>query len=431
MSAAWPRCTAKRWKSRVTSAQEIIDGINQKFGAGTLVRASTAGKVEYLSTGLAPIDDLLMGGIPYGRSTMIHGDYSTLKSYIALCAIAQCQRQGKIAALIDTEGSFDADWARSLGVDTDLLIMPDKAHIETGEKCIDVAEILIRNGVDLMVFDSVAAMLPKAEHEKSMDEGGQMLRQAAFLSKALRKITAANKKTALLWINQTRVNPGIMFGNNEAIPGGKALPYYCTYILGLYKGTQLKEDYQIVVNNAEGMPTKKNIKKTVGFQIRALLYKSKLNQPGREETFTYSVKHGAVDDWSYLANKALGLGLLGYERGKWWTPEDSKKMPVSQFRGHLPVAELTKMLHGNVEGVDSAGSAPQGSKKAAAQKPRSSRATTPARTRTPAPVASSSTARTRSSSSKSKTPSRVTPSASRTSASSARKPRARASKASS
>lgn len=415
----------------MTRAQEVIDGINQKFGADTLVKASVFRKVEYLSTGMAPIDDLLMGGIPYGRSTMIHGDYSTLKSYIALCAIAQCQRQGRVAALIDTERSFDEEWARSLGVDTDLLIMPPASKIETGEKCIDIAEILVRNGVDLIVFDSVAAMLPKAEHEKSMDDGGQMLRQAAFLSKALRKLTAANRTTALLWINQTRINPGIMFGNNEAIPGGKTLPYYCTYILGLYKGTQLKEDYEIVVNDADGRPTKKKIKKTVGFQIRALLYKSKLNQPGREETFTYSVKNGAVDDWSYLANKALSLGLLGYERGKWWTPEDSLKMPPAQFRGHLPVAELKKMLHGTVDGVDSAGSAPQGSKKAAAQKSQSSKRTAPKSTPTPARAASSSTARTKTTPSRSKTPARAIRSTLRTSAGSARKPPAKAGRASS
>lgn len=415
----------------MTRAQEVIDSINQKFGTGTLQKASEVGAVQYISTGLAPIDDLLMGGIPYGRSTMIHGDYSTLKSYIALCAIAQCQKSGGVAALIDTERSFDEEWARSLGVDTEMLIMPPPEKTETGERCIDIAETLVRNNVDLIVFDSVAAMLPKAEHEKSMDDGGQMLRQAAFLSKALRKLTAANRRTALLWINQTRINPGVMFGNNEAIPGGKALPYYCTYILGLYKGTQLKEDYEIVVNNAEGSPTKKKIKKTVGFQIRALLYKSKLNQPGREETFTYSVKNGAVDDWSYLANKALGLGLLGYERGKWWTPEDSLKMPPVKFRGHLPVSELKKLLHGTVPGVDSAGSAPQGSKSAAAQKSQSSRSTARKPTRTPARAASSSTARTKTTPSRSKTPARATRSTPRTSAGSARKPPAKAGRASS
>lgn len=413
----------------MSSAQEVIDSINQKFGAGTLLKASESGAVRYLSTGMAPIDDLLMGGIPYGRSTMIHGDYSTLKSYIALCAIAQCQKAGGVAALIDTERSFDEAWAVSLGVDTDSLIMPAPAHIETGEKAVDTAEMMLRNEIDLLVVDSVAAMLPKAEHEKSMDQGGQMLRQAAFLSKALRKLTAANRNTAILWINQTRVNPGITFGNNEAIPGGKALPYYCTYILGLYKGAQVKEEVPVFVNNADGNPVKKNIKKTTGFQIRALLYKSKLNQPGREETFTYSVKQGAVDDWSYLANKCLGLGLLGYDKGKWWTPEDSLRMPVGQFRGHLPVTELKKLLHGTVDGVDSAGSAPRGSRKAATQKSPSSRATKQKPTPTPVRAASSSTARTKSSSSRSRTPAKASPSVPRTSAGSARKPRVRASKA--
>jgi len=380
----------------MTDAQAIIDRVNQKFGANYLMRASDQKfQVSYLPTGLAPIDDLLMGGIPYGRSTMIHGDFSTLKTYIGLCAIAQAQKQGKVAALIDTERSFDPHWASSLGVDTDALILPPPDHIETGERAIDAAEILIRNGVDLLMFDSVAAALPKSEHEKKMDESGQMLRQAAMMTKALRKLTAANRTTALLWINQTRVNPNIMFGNPEAIPGGKALPFYSTYILGLYKGTQIQEDVPVYVTDKEGKPVKKNIKRVIGYEIRARLYKSKLNQPGREETFVYSAKQGAVDDWSYLANKALSNGLLGYERGRWWTPEDGKRMTQSEFRGHLPLPELKKLLHGTVDGVDSAGSAPRGSKKAAQPKEKSSRTTARARTPTAAPVPSRSTVRLR------------------------------------
>lgn len=426
----------KEVRSKET-AQDIIDRVNQQFGPGTLVKSSDPYyTTSYIPTGMAPIDDLLMGGIPRGRSTMIHGDFSTLKTYIALCAIAQVQKMGGTAALIDTERSFDEAWAKSLGVDTDALIMPPPNKIETGEKAMDIVETLLRNDVGLIVFDSVAATLPKAEHEKSMDEGGQLLRQAAFMSKALRKITAANRKTAILWINQTRVNPGIMFGNKEAIPGGTALPYYCTYILGLYKGTQIKEEFPVFVNDPAGRPVKKVMKRTVGFQIRALLYKSKLNQPGREETFTYSVKLGAVDDWSYLANKALSLGLLGYERARWWTPEDGKKMTAAEFRGHVPLDKLKTMLRGSrveglAEGLASAGSAPRGSRSDAAQKKKSSPATVPSPTRTPVRAGSSSTAATPTRSSKSKTPVPASRSATVTSEPSARTRRVVAGRASS
>lgn len=376
------------------TAQEVMDRVNQQFGPGTLKWASDPEyRVSYLPTGLAPIDDLLMGGLPYGRSVMIHGDYSTLKSYVAQCAAAQAQRRGQVAAIIDTERSFDPAWAKSLGVDIDKLILPPPDRIETGEKAIDVAEILIRNGVDLLVFDSVAAALPKAEHEKSMDEGGQMLRQAAMMTKALRKLTAANRKTAILWINQTRVNPNIMFGNPEAIPGGKALAFYSTYILGLYKGSTVQEDRTVWVTGKEGQPVKKTVKQGIGYEIRAHLKKSKLNVPDRQETFVYSSKTGAIDDWAYLANKALGLGLLGYERGRWWSPEDGVKLPQREFRGHLPLDDLKKMLDGTIDGVESAGSAPQGSKKAAASRRKSSSATEPVPTRTAARVRSRSTVR--------------------------------------
>lgn len=371
-----------------------MDKVNQEFGAGTLKWGSDPDyKVEYLPTGLAPIDDLLMGGIPYGRSVMIHGDYSTLKTYIALCATAQAQRRGKIAALIDTERSYDEDWAKSLGVNTDELIVPPPDRIETGERAFDVAEILIRNGVDLLTFDSVAATLPKAEHEKKMEDGGQMLRQAALMTKGLRKLTAANRKTAILWINQTRINPNIMFGNPEAIPGGKALGFYSTYILGLYKGSTVQEDRTIWITGKDGSPVKKLVKQGIGYEIRAHLKKSKLNVPDRQETFIYSAKTGSIDDWAYLANKALGLGLLGYERGRWWSPEDGVKLPQREFRGHLPLDDLKKMLGGTVDGADSAGSAPQGSKKAAAPRRRSSSATARSRTPTAAQAPSRSTAR--------------------------------------
>lgn len=387
-----PKLRATPAKS--STARSIMDKVNQQFGAGTLKWASDPEyQVEYLPTGLAPIDDLFVGGIPYGRSVMIHGDYSTLKTYIGLCSIAQAQKRGQVAALIDTERSFDPDWAKSLGVDTDALIMPPPDKIETGEKAIDISEILIRNGVDLLLFDSVAATLPKAEHEKKMDDGGQMLRQAAMMTKALRKLTAANRKTAILWINQTRVNPNVMFGNPEAIPGGKALAFYSTYILGLYKGSTIQEERPVWLTGKEGQPVKKAVKQTIGFEIRAHLKKSKLNSPDRQETFIYSPKTGAIDDWAYLANKALGLGLLGYERGRWWSPEDGKKLTQQEFRGHLPLEDLKTMLQGTVDGVDSAGSAPRGSKRAAVPRRKSSSTTAPKPTPTAEPVTSRSTVR--------------------------------------
>lgn len=406
-----------------TAAQEVMDKINAQFGAGTMRMASDPEYiVRYLPTGLAPIDDLFMGGLPFGRSVMIHGDFSTLKSYIGLCAIASAQRLGFVAALIDTENSFDPDWAKRLGVDIDNLVMPPKSKIETGEKAIDMAESLIRGGVDLLVFDSVAAALPQAEWGKSMEGSTQLARQAAMMSMAMRKLTAANRKTAILWINQTRINPGMMFGNPETVPAGKALPFYCTYIAGLYKGAKATEEISVFMPDKDGKPVKKKMKQVVGYEVRVNLYKSKLNKPHREETFVYSLKAGAIDEWLYLANKALNMGLIGYERGRWWTPEDDTKMTAVEFRGHLPLPELKKLLYGTVSGVESAGSAPHGSKKAVPPKRRSSNATTRKRTPIQAPVAAEgSTAATNTKSSKSRTPRKVSPSATLISRSSVKK----------
>jgi protein RecA len=415
------------------TAREVMDSINQQFGAGTMRRASDDYyEVKMLPTGLAPFDDVLDGGIPLGRHIMIHGDYSTLKSYVGLCAIASAQRNGLVAALIDTEKTFDKHWAEALGVETDYLLMPDPVKMPTGEKAIDMAETLIHAGANIIVVDSVASLLPQAEQQKSMEDAKQLGRQAEMMSKALRKLTARmHNNVTIIWINQTRVNPNIMFGSQESVPAGKALPFYCSYILGVYKSGSAKEEVPVYVTDTEGRPVKKKVKVTVGLQFRIDLKKSKLSSPNRTETFTYDLKTGAIDDWTYLANKCLGLGLLGYERGRWWTPEDGKKLLAEEFRGHLSLDGLKKMLHGTVPGVDSAGIAPRARKKDVERSRASSSATEPKPTRTPARAKGSSTARTKTTSSKSKTPSRRTVSTRTTSKSSVPKQRVKASRGSS
>lgn len=392
---------AKEVATFPSNARELMDFVNQQFGAGTLTMASDPRwQIQMLPTGLSPIDHLLKGGVPYGRFVVFHGDYSSLKSYIGLCAIASAQKAGKLAAIIDTEHAFEPKWAKSLGVDLESLIIRQP---ETGEQAIDTAEALIRGGVDIIVFDSVAAALPQAERDKSMEDPTQMARQAALMSKAMRKLTAVNKKTAVIWINQTRVNIGVMFGNPESVPGGKALPFYATYIIGLYKSGKVTEDIPIYLTGPDGKPVKKNIKQVVGQQIRAVIYKSKLNAPYRETTFTFSLKRGAVDDWSYLANIALTEGLIGYDRGRWWLDGDGTKMTLDVFRGAVPLEKLKELLAGKVEGVQWAGSAGQGSRKAVTVRKPSSSATVRKPTRTAVRAASRSTARRSTASSKSKT----------------------------
>ena len=213
-------------KAPSTKAKELAAAVNAALGKNAVIMGSDPYlEVTFLPTEVDPIDDLFFGGLPFGRFVEIFGDYSTLKSYVGYKAIASAQKRGLLAALIDTEHAFDPKWAEDIGVNLKELIYKQP---ETGEKGIDLAEVLIRGGVDIIVFDSVAAALPKSEQVIMLggDKNIQPARLAQLMSLAMRKLTAANKKTTVLWINQTRVNVGVMFGTNETVPGGKALPFY-------------------------------------------------------------------------------------------------------------------------------------------------------------------------------------------------------------
>ena len=286
-------------------------------------------KVSYLPTGVLPIDILLKGGLPRNRATEIFGDYSTLKSYVALNAIATTQKAGGVCALIDTEHSFDPDWAESIGVDNKTLIYMTP---ETGEEAVDVTEVLIREEVDLIVWDSVAAMLPQAEQQKRMHkESIQPARLAALMSQALRKLTAANSKTALLFINQTRLKVGIVFGSPESVPGGKALPFYASYRLSLRKAGKITVDKV----SHDGEKTVK-VKETIGQKIKATVEKSKLSAPYRETWFVFDLVSGKIDDIGYLVTVGLEIGAVRNEGAMWWIDKSEiKKRGVKAFRGYL------------------------------------------------------------------------------------------------
>jgi recombination protein RecA len=315
------------------TAQQLLDEVNAVFGKGAVTMGSDKKHtVEFTPTGVPPIDYLLNGGLPLGRFVEIYGDFSSLKSYIGLRAIAVAQKRGLLCALIDTEHAYDPAWAEALGVDTEELIYKQPMN---GEEAIDLAEVLIRGGVDVIVFDSVAAAVPQSEQEKRLSGNTvQPARLAALMSLAMRKLTAANSKTAVLWINQTRLNVGVTFGNPETVPGGKALPYYASYRVGLKKSGRAFETVP-VFETKDGKPTlNKSGKRAIGQQIRATLDKSKLSAPFRDITFTFSFKEGCVDSWAFLANLALDAELIHYDRGYWWdNTEPVKKERESSFRG--------------------------------------------------------------------------------------------------
>jgi recombination protein RecA len=351
--------TSKRASAAVSRAQDVKNQINALLKKDVLSMGSDPYyQVDYLPTGCIPVDHLLRGGVPYGRFVEFFGDYSTLKTYIALSAIVQCQKRGQVAALIDSEHSFDPDWAISLGIDVKDLILVQPPN---GEEAMDAAEVLSRSGVNLIVFDSIASLLPKAEQEKSMTDPMQPARLASLMSAACRKLTAANRKTAYIWINQTRINVGQMFGTNEAVPGGKAMGYYASMRIALRKAGRQTEEIETWVT-IDGRPNKKKVKLVVGQNVRATIEKSKLNQPHRETMFTWDHRNNAIDDWSFLANLALEHDIISYGNGYWWLNDAKKqKSRQSDFRGRIGLEDLKEML--TTAGVENLGGSPVPAKK--------------------------------------------------------------------
>ena len=308
-----------------STAEEIASQVNALLGKDIVRMASDPRfKVEYYQTGVLPLDVLLGGGIPKGRVTEFYGDFSTLKSYVALKTIAVAQSQGGTCVLIDTEHSFDPEWAESLGVDIEKLIVQ---HPETGEIAVDVTETFVRAGVDLIVWDSIAATLPSAEQEKRATEAVQPARLAALMSRAMRKLTAANTNTALICINQTREKVGVVFGSSETVPGGKALPFYASYRIAMRKAGKITEE----IKSHDGEKWNK-AKLVTGHRIRSTLEKSKLSSPNREVTFIFDLRLNGVDEAKFVVGYGLEHGVVT-NQGQQWTINDPKIPDFKPVRG--------------------------------------------------------------------------------------------------
>lgn len=311
-------------------ARELATAINKAVGVDTMKLGNDPKfAVSYLATGVLPIDVLLQGGLPRGRFTMLYGDFSTLKSYIGYSAIAATQQAGGTCALIDTEHAYDEEWAQQIGIDTEALLLE---HPATGELAIDVAEAMIRSEeVDLIVFDSVAATVPQAEADKRLyKENVQPARIAQLMSVASRKLTTANSgKTAILWINQVREAIGVMFGSPEKITGGRALPYYSSYMVNLKKVGKITRDKRMFTGEKF-----QNTKEQVGQKFRAELTKSKLSKPFAEQWFDWSLTDGQIDIVGYCINQAVDMGNITIT-GKTWQYAGLKSVGRENFRKKL------------------------------------------------------------------------------------------------
>src|SRR5207344_1220150 len=258
-------------KERTKAIDIAVGQIEKQFGKGSIMRLGQKGaisQIEFISTGSISIDYALgVGGLPRGRVIEIFGPESSGKTTLALQTIAQAQKLGGVAAFIDAEHALDAQYASKLGVDLDNLLV---SQPDNGEQALEITEVLIRsNGVDVVVVDSVAALVPRAEIEGEMGDA-QMGLQARLMSQALRKLTGvvSKSKTCLIFINQLREKIGVMFGNPETTTGGRALKFYSSVRVDIRRIASLKDGDAVI-----------------GGRTRVKIVKNKLAPPFREAEF--------------------------------------------------------------------------------------------------------------------------------------------------
>ena len=292
---------------KLKALQATIDKIEKDFGKGTIMKLGDQPQfdVQVIPSGSVALDHALgIGGYPRGRIIEIYGPESSGKTTLAIHAIAEAQKQGGIAAMIDAEHAFDRTYAKALGVDLDTLLI---SQPDNGEQALEIADNLIRSGaIDIIVIDSVAALTPKAEVEAEMGDNKVGL-QARLMSQALRKLTANISKTntCCIFINQLREKIGVMFGNPETTTGGNALKFYASVRIDVRRTTQIKDGDE-----------------ALGNRTRVKVVKNKMAPPFKKAEFDIVYGEGISHSGEVL-DLAVELDIVK-KSGSWFSYNDQK-----------------------------------------------------------------------------------------------------------